>query len=175
VLQLPVLLQQWERQRRAGGRVVPQLVVLDQPVDRVDAEARNAAVEPEADDVAERGHDLRVAPVEVRLLRIEAVHVPARTAARIGRPRRPAERCPPIVRRATVAPLGPDIPVRVLTEPRMLDRRVARNEVHQHSQPALVGRRDQPVEVLQRPVDRIDGPVVRDVIAEVRQRRRMDR
>ena len=39
---------------------------------------------------------------------------------------------------------APDVPVGVLAEPRVLDRRVARHDVHQHAQPARVRLRDEP-------------------------------
>ena len=52
-----------------GGRVVAQVAVLDDRVAHVDAEAGDAAVEPEAQDVVERVADVFVPPVEVGLRR----------------------------------------------------------------------------------------------------------
>ena len=72
-------------------RVVAQLGVLQDPVERVDAEAVDAAVQPEAQHLAERLGHLGVAPVQVRLLGIEGVQVPA-PGRRVARPRRAAER-----------------------------------------------------------------------------------
>ena len=94
---------------------------FSEPVDRVDAEPVDAALDPEADDVLHRRDHLGIAPVEVGLLGIERVQVPARRA-RVPRPRRPAERRPQLFGRRS----GPDVPVRVLAKPRVLDRRVAR-------------------------------------------------
>ena len=109
----------------AGG-LVAQLLVLQQAVDRVDAVPVRAAVEPEAQRVLHRGHDLGVAPVEVGLLGVERVEVVA-PVERL--PRRAAEGRDPVVRL-----LGPDVPVGVLAEPGVLDRGVAGHDVHQHAQ-----------------------------------------
>ena len=49
--------------------------VLDERVRDVDAEAGDIALEPEAEDVVERGADVLVPPVEVRLLGQEVVQV----------------------------------------------------------------------------------------------------
>ncbi len=59
-------------------RAVPvgQPVLLDHAVRDVDAEAVDALVEPEAQDVLELGADLGVVPVEVGLGRVEHVQVP---------------------------------------------------------------------------------------------------
>ena len=50
------------------GGVVGQVGVLADAVDHVDAEAVDAAVEPEAHDVVHRRLDLGVGPVQVGLL-----------------------------------------------------------------------------------------------------------
>jgi hypothetical protein len=72
-----LVLQQPEAERLRRGRVVTELWILHQPVDRIDPEAVDAALDPEAYDALHSGHDLRVVPVEIRLLRIERVQVPA--------------------------------------------------------------------------------------------------
>ena len=76
------------RRERRIGRVVAELGVLDQVPDHVDAEAVDAAVEPEAQHVVHRGADLGVAPVEVGLLGQERVIV-----VLAGRRHRAARRC----------------------------------------------------------------------------------
>ena len=50
------------------GRVVAELLVLDQMVDHVDAKAVDAALQPEAHDVVHRGAHGGIAPVEIGLL-----------------------------------------------------------------------------------------------------------
>ena len=57
------------------GRVVAELVVLDEEPEDVHAEAVDAAVEPEAHGVVDGVADLGIAPVEVGLLREEGVAV----------------------------------------------------------------------------------------------------
>ena len=125
-----------QREREGvGRRLVPEPLVLEEAVDRVETEAVDAAAAPEAEGVVHRRHDLGVAPVEVRLLRIERVQIPA-AALPVAAPGGAAERRRPVVRR----PVGrrPDVPVRVLAEPRVLDRPVAGDEVEQHAQPERV-------------------------------------
>src|SRR2546423_14638964 len=92
--------------------VVAQLPVLDDAVRDVDAEAGDAAVEPEAQDVVERRADVVVPPVQIGLPRQDVVQlVLARSL--VGRPRPPAtERAPPAVRGTPAPPrLAPDAPV----------------------------------------------------------------
>ncbi len=72
--------------RPRRGRVVGQAVGLDHAVGDVDAEAVDAAVEPEAQDVAELLAHLVVGPVEVGLRAVEEVQVPlAGRAVGLGR------------------------------------------------------------------------------------------
>ena len=172
MVELGALADERKREASRRGRVVPQLRVLDHHVHRIHAEAVHASVEPEADDVLHRGHDLRVAPVEVRLLRVERVQVPA-AALLVAAPGRASEHGFPVVRRAVDG--RPDVPVRVLAEPRVLDRGVRGDEVEQQLQAAVVSLSDELVEVVHRPEDGIDRGVVRDVVAEVGERRGVDR
>ena len=66
------------------GRVVAQLGVLDQLAHRVDAEAVDAALEPEAQHVEHRLSHRRVAPVQVGLLaQVGVVVVLARAASNV--------------------------------------------------------------------------------------------
>ena len=82
---------------RAGG-TSQQVGMLADAIDRVDAEAVDAAGEPGAHDLVHRGGDGRVAPVEVGLLGVERVQV-APPGVRVARRRGAAERRPPVVRR----------------------------------------------------------------------------
>ena len=72
------------------GRVVAPLGILEDLAQRVDAEAVDAAVEPEAQHAEHRLAQLRVAPVQVGLLAQVGVVVEL-PALGIERPRRPAE------------------------------------------------------------------------------------
>ena len=80
-------------------RVVAPLRVLEHLAQRVDAEAVDAAVEPEAQDAEHRLAQLRVAPVQVGLLAQVGVVVEL-PALGVERPRRPAEHAEPVVARA---------------------------------------------------------------------------
>ena len=117
-------------------RVVAPLRVLEHLAQRVDAEAVDAAVEPEAQDAEHRLAQLRVAPVEVGLLAQIGVVVEA-PALGIERPRRAAEHAQPVVGR----PVAPQVPVGVLAKPRVLVRRVVRDVVEQQPQIARRARR----------------------------------
>ena len=66
---------------------------FSEPFDRVQAEAVDTALAPEADHACDRLSHLGVTPVEVGLLGIEGVQVPARRCARRGS--RPGRRTPP--------------------------------------------------------------------------------
>src|SRR5581483_5164046 len=77
--------------------LVAQLRVLEETVRNVEANPVHAAVEPEAVDRIELAANVRVVPVEVRLLRREQVKVV--TAGRpVALPRGPAEDGQPVVR-----------------------------------------------------------------------------
>ena len=82
------------RGRCSGARPGParrhlgQLGVLDQQGGRIDPDAGGAAVEPEGEDVLELAADVRIVPVQVRLVRREQVEIPlAGRPVGIGRPR----------------------------------------------------------------------------------------
>ncbi len=93
--------------------VVAQERVLRDLVDRVEPQAVDAAVHPEADHVVHRGLDLGVVPVEVGLLGHERVQVPL-ARGRVERPRRAdgAELRRPVVGRAAVRrAVAPHVPV----------------------------------------------------------------
>ena len=160
-------------------RVVAQLLVLDDHVADVDAEAGGAAVEPEAQDPVELLDEVRVPPVEVRLLGDEVVQVPL-AGHLVEAPGRPAEGALPVVREGAVGvagwvPVGPDVPVAVggvaggagVEEPRVLVAGVVRHQVHEHADVPLGRGRDQLVEVGQRAERRVDVAVVGDVVAPV--------
>ena len=119
MLELGRLSAERERGRTGSRWIVAELGVLHDHVHGVEPEAVDAAEEPEADDVLHRGDQRRVAPVQVGLLGIEGVEVPA-PAHLVAAPRRAAEDGGPVVRRPVDR--RPDVPVRMLAEPRVLDR-----------------------------------------------------
>src|ERR1700675_4468386 len=87
--------------RGRGGRDLRQRRVLDEKGGGVDPDARDAAIEPEAEDLFVLPTDVRVVPVQVWLVRREEMEVPLTRAAvgvgragpgRTGKIRRPARR-----------------------------------------------------------------------------------
>src|SRR4051794_22165157 len=156
---------------------------LDQMMDRVNAEAVHAAIEPEAQYRKHRGAHVGITPIEVRLLFQERMVV-VLLRCLIPRPRAAAELAYPIIRHAAVRlAVAPDIPVALIVrarraalgKPGMLVRGVIGHEIQNDLQGARVRRRDKPVEIRQRAEHWIDVRIVRHVVAEVRHRRGIDR
>ena len=78
----------------------------------VEAEAGDAAIEPEAHDVVELAPDVLVPPVEVDLLRQEGVQVHLAGLGRELPCAAVSERRAPVVRRRAVRPrISPDVAV----------------------------------------------------------------
>src|SRR5205085_11558159 len=121
-------------------RLIAQLRVFEQARYRVDTETRDPAIEPELDHTIHRLLDLRIAPIQVRLLHIKIVVV-VLVRLRVDLPGRAAEPGEPIVRWAPVLSIAPDIPVALgirprtarLFEPRVLVRGVIRDKIHDHA------------------------------------------
>ena len=166
-----------------GGRVVAQLGVLDHHVAHVDAEAGDAPVPPEAQDVVEGVAHLFGPPVEVGLLGEEVVQevLPRRG---VECPGRAAEGADPVVRLGPVGlGVGPHVPVaprRVgggarLHEPGVAVAGVVGDEVEEHLDAGLARRGDDLVEVVHGAVLGQHGAVVGDVVAPVGVGRRHDR
>ena len=126
--------------------------------------------------------------VELRLLAQEVMEI-ILLAPRIPGPARPAKDGLPIVGgRPIRLRIGPDIPVRfrigpvlpALLEPVMFMRCVGIDLVDNDLEAKLMGARDQPVEILQRPEHRVDIAIVSDIIAIIihgrgKERREPDR
>jgi hypothetical protein len=156
---------------------------VEAEVDRVEAQAVDAAVEPEA-HVVERGL-LHVAVVEIEVgLRGQEVVQVVLLPARVPLPRRAAEDREPVVRRRAVgARVGPHVPVGLrvvaalpaLVEPGVLHGAVAQHLVDHHLEAEPVRLVEHAVEILERAEQRIDRAVVRDVVAEVVHRRAEER
>ena len=168
-----------DAQVRRLGRVVAEPGVVETEVDRVQAQAVHAPVQPEA-DVVQRGRAHgRMVEIEVGLRGQEVVQE-ILTPARLPLPCDTAEDGEPIVRGTAVRfGVGPDIPVGLrvdaalpaFLEPCMIDRSVAEHLVDHHFQVQPVCCRQQLVEISQRPEQWIDIAVIGDVITEIRHRR----
>ncbi len=164
-------------------RIVAELGVLDQVPEHVDAEAVDAPVQPEAQHLVHGGADLGITPVEVGLLLQEGVVVELARGL-VPFPGRAAEIAEPVVgRRAVGLAVPPDVPVPLragargaaLQEPGVLVGGVVRHEVQYQLQSAPVRLCEQGVEILEGAEQRIDRPVVGDVVAEVGHGRDEDR
>jgi len=90
--------------------IVAKLGFLDHLRDHIHAKSIDAAVEPEANHVVHRLDDLGIAEVEVGLLAQERMQIPL-AARRVELPRRAAEGALPVVRRATISPAPPEVPI----------------------------------------------------------------
>ncbi len=164
-------------------RIVPQLAIVHVEVGDIEAEAVDAALQPEAGDVEDRLLDLRIVEVEVRLLLQEVVEI-VLAAARLPVPGRAAEHRQPVVgRRPVLLWIGPDVPVGLgvvaaaaaLLEPRMAVRGMRVHLIDDHPQPEPMGFGQQAVEVGEGAEHRVDVAVVGDVVAEVLHRRGEER
>jgi hypothetical protein len=155
---------------------------VEAEVDRIQAEAIHAAVEPEAHVVQGRLLHVRVMEVQVRLVDQEVVQVVLLTA-RLPLPGAAAEQRQPVVgRRAVLARSAQTYQsasglrgLAALAEPGMLDRGVAQHLVDHHLQAQAMGLGQQAVEVVQAAEQRVDVAVIGDVVAEVGHRRPEER
>ena len=168
--------------RPPGRRIVPQLLVVEIVIDGIEAEAVDAALQPEAHHVEHRVLHLGVVEVEVRLLKEEIMEV-ILPAARIPLPGAPAEnRWPVIGRGAVLHGIGPDEPVGAgigavepaFAEPGMLVGCVAEHLVDDDLEPQIVRPRHQGVEILHGAEQAIHLDIIRDVVAHIRLRRLED-
>jgi hypothetical protein len=147
--------------------------------DHVDTKAVDPLAQPEAKYLAHCFDDVGIAPVQVGLRVQEGVVVilPRRGIELPGAAaefRQPVAGWPAIGGR-----IAPDVPVtlRIILRPAafdkpcMLVRRVVRDEIEDHLDPARMRLRNQPLEIRQRAEDRIDVGIVGDVVAEILHRR----
>src|SRR5216684_4296823 len=162
-------------------RVVMQIGVFKQPRDGINAKPGNASIEPEAHSVVHGLPHLRIAPVQIGLFGVK-VMVVILIRSGVEFPSRMAKpRLPVVGRLALPFPVAPDVPVALricarrtrFLKPRMLVRSVIRNKIHDHSNVALLGFTDHPIKISKRAVERIDGGVIRDIVAEIHQWRRV--
>jgi hypothetical protein len=152
--------------------------MLENRGDRVEPESVDPQVEPEARHVPHRALDLGVAPVQVGLLLQKGVIV-VLAGRWIVLPGRAAEDRGPVVRRAGVSRIAPDVPIALgvipararLDEPRMLIRRVVEHEVEDDADAAGVRLAHKGCEVLERAILGGHAGVVGDIVAAIQKGR----
>ncbi len=165
--------------------VVGQRRILADRVHGVGPEPVDAAIEPEAHHAVHGLHHRPLGPVDVGLLGEEQVQVVLGRALVEG-PRRDvlAEGCPPVVgRTAPRCRVAPHVPAAVcargrrtgVEEPGVAVGGVVGHPVDDDPQAPGVSVGQQPVEVGQRPEERVDIAVVAHVVAEVGHRRAVER
>ncbi len=169
--------------RSRKDRIVREFGIFKKRVHRIQPESRDAALVPESRHVQHRLFHRRIAPVQVRLLRIKVVVV-ILIGLRIELPRRQPKRRKPVVGRLP-RPLAvaPDKPVTMLgslrrfgiLEPLVLIRGVIHHKIQNHSNVALLTFAHQVIEILHRSVHRINRLIVRHVVSEIHLRRRETR
>src|SRR5579859_1283395 len=94
--------------------IITKVLILEQHLQGVNAEAINATVKPEAHHAIHLLAHPRIAPVEIRLFHIIDVQV-VLPAAFIELPSRPIKPAGPVIRRTTIGGgVAPDIPIALL-------------------------------------------------------------
>ncbi len=164
---------------RLGQVLTVGAVALVEVRDRVETEAVEPEVQPEAQDLEHRLLDLDVVVVEVRLVREEAV---PEVRVRVVVPGPVGglgvdEDDPRVL--VAVHGVRPHVPVALgalgararLLKPGVIARGVVHHQVGDHADPTLVRGLDEVAHVVDRPVVRLDREEVRDVVAAVAQRR----
>ena len=151
--------------------------------DRIDPESGKPFIEPPVDHVIDLFPDLRILPVEIRLLFVEYMEIVFILMSRELFPDRTAKvRSPvtgelPIFDRLNIE-IFPILSVGILTcpsEPLMFIRTMVDDQIHDDIHVALFRFGEQAVHVVHRPETRVNVPVIRDVIPLVSKRRGVDR
>ena len=148
--------------------------ILSQVIDHVQAKAAHAPVRPPADHVVQLPAQLGVLPVQIRLGWRELQEIVLTKLRNIG-PGGAAETRPHIVGRLVRGAGAPDIVVIIgalragfcREEPGMPVGGMVEHQVHEDADASLIRLPEQTVHVLQGPEDRIDIPIVRDIVAIV--------
>ena len=160
-----------------SDEVVFQYIRLGDQVDHVEAEASDALLLPEADDILELFSHLRVLPVEVCLGDIEQMqviffqgrHIFPRVAAELGNPVCGSVSVHGIPENIVIHVLG--IARQRLLKPLVLGGRVVEDHVKHQADAALVRLADQSLRILHGSEHGIDRIVVRHIVAVVVHRR----
>ena len=184
VARVDVRAQVLERLVRLRQVLAVGAVLLEQVRDGVEAQAVDAHVEPEVDDVVQLLHDRRVLPVQVGLVRVEAVPVVL-----------PGDRVPGPVRRleileddahvrVAIGRVAPHVEVAIgmtdrraarALEPLVLVGRVVEDELGDDAQASRLGLGHERAELLDVAVGRVHAPIVGGVVAVVLEWRRIER
>ena len=163
---------------RPVRRVVPEGQVLFDVHNGVDAETRHALVQPPVDHVVDLPAQRRILPVQVRLLFVKEMQVVKIALAGYQAPGAAPKVTPPVAGRLAVfalaeveiLPVGSLRVLHCLFEPDVLIRAVVHHQVHHQADVPLSGFLQQAVHVLHGTEAGIDGLIIRDIIALVRQR-----
>ena len=151
--------------------------------DRVDPESGKPFIEPPVDHVIDLFPDLRILPVEIRLLFMEYMEIVFILMSRELFPDRTAKvRSPvagelPILDRLYIE-IFPILSIRILacpSEPLMFIRTMVDDQIHDNVHVTLFRFGEQTVHVVHRPETRVNVPVIRNVIPLVSKRRGVDR
>ena len=155
-------------------RIVGEIATVEDVVDHIQAEAVDAAIQPEPGHIQDRFLDVRIPEIEIGLFRQEVVQIVLPTP-RTPTPRRAPERGLPVIGRRSVGlGLGPDVPVGLgslagggaFLEPGMLVGGVRPHLIDDDLQVQRVGLLNDGVEVGQGPEQGIDHrAIVGDVVA----------
>ncbi len=164
-------------------RIIAELLILEQPREYIDAEAIDAPIEPEAQDIIHGLAHPGIAPIQIGLFHIEQMQVilPGTLIELPGRAAKPAR---PVIGRTTIrSRVAPDVPVAFLVgaagtrllKPGMLIGGVIGHKVQDDLEVALVGLVQQGVQVLQGSEERMDIGVIANIIAKIGHGRWIDR
>ena len=161
------------------GRIVAQFRVVHRMVERIEAKAVDAPVQPELHRAQQRILHRNIVNVELRLAGQELVHI-ILPPPRIPGPGRAAKHRLPVVGRRAVRPgIGPDEPVCLvivpvlpaLRKPGMQVGTMGIDLVDRDLDPQFMRARHQRVEIGERAEDRVHPAIISDIIAEIAHRR----
>ncbi len=163
------------------GFVIREILIFRNQVNDVETQAIHAAIGPELAHFFQLGAHVRVLPVEIRLLRGKQVQI-ILLALGVPAPGVAAELGAPVVRKLLRRAVAPDVKLAVRTgfvqrfpEPGVLRGGVVKHHIQHDANAARVRLGNQRVKIIQRAVSRVDGGVVRHVVAVIHLRGDIER
>ena len=156
-------------------RVITQLLVIGEEIDRIQPESVGSTVHPEPNHFRQFLTDLRVVPVEIGLFLEKTVHVVLATRFIEG-PGLPSEQRKPVIRnRAIVFGIDPNVPIlfRVgsilfrFFEPGMKIGRMIQDQIEHDPDSTAMAFLHQTIIIGQRPITRIDITVIAGIVSEI--------